>query len=342
MQRAWYYVLRAYVRIGLFFFYRKLVVRGVEQLPPGPILFTPNHQNAFMDALLIVCTDHRFTYFLARADIFKKRWARWFLTSLNLLPVFRLRDGLETVANNQQTFDATTELFARGHSVIIFPEGNHGSQRRVRALSKGFTRVVFDFVRKHPNQTIHIVPVGLNYEAHRQFRSSVSILYGQPIAVTAEALVDEKAKAQHLRLEVAEAMKKLTTHIEDAAQHDAIVRQLDEAGVDYLDPKQSNALVALVAEGTPLTPVTATHRRKINPWWQWLHAPPLAVWKRLHKRIKDPVFVASLKFAFGLFVVPVYYMVVGALLFWAASGWVAAGVCALLIVSTLVTVRTRG
>ncbi|MCU0419461.1 MAG: 1-acyl-sn-glycerol-3-phosphate acyltransferase [Cyclobacteriaceae bacterium] len=338
MPRVWYYLLRTYVRLGLFFFYRKMIVRGVDHLPQGPILFAPNHQNAFMDALLVVCTNHRFTHFLARADIFKKRLVRGLLSTLNLLPVYRLRDGFENLPRNQQTFDTTSKLFARGHSLILFPEGNHGAQRRVRPLSKGFTRLVFDFLRKHPTQTLHIVPVGLNYEAHRQFRSAVSIWYGRPIAVTAEALLNETAEAQRLRLQVSEALKKLTTHIEDSARHDALVWQLERAGATHLYPAHSQALIDRILRGERL-PEVPLAKRKINFLWRWLHTPVLAVWRRQRAGIQDPVFVASLKFAFGLFVFPLYYLAVGSALMWAVNGWVAAGVCACLVVSTLVTVR---
>ncbi len=338
MQRVWYYLLRTYVRAGLFFFYRQVTVRGDQLLPRGPILFAPNHQNAFMDALLVVCTNHRFTHFLARADIFKKRGVRWLLSTLNLLPVYRLRDGFEKLAYNQHTFAATSRLLALGHSVIIFPEGNHGAQRRVRPLSKGFARVAFDFVRKHPHQTLYVVPVGLNYEDHRRFRSRVSVMYGEPIAVSAEGLQNETAEAQRLRQEVMGALQRLTTHIEDAARHDEIAWQLAHAGADYLDPTQTRALIDRIERGESL-PAVPRAKRQINLLWRWLHAPVLALWQLPRKRIQDPVFVASLKFAFGLFVFPGYYVVVGSLLTWASNGMVGATICAFMIVSTLVTAR---
>ena len=42
------------VKTGLLFFYKNIKVVGKENLPKGkPILITPNHQNALIDALLI-------------------------------------------------------------------------------------------------------------------------------------------------------------------------------------------------------------------------------------------------------------------------------------------------
>ena len=55
------------------FFYRKIIVLGLENINPGDhLIFAPNHQNALMDALAVLFTHKGQPVFLARADIFKK------------------------------------------------------------------------------------------------------------------------------------------------------------------------------------------------------------------------------------------------------------------------------
>ncbi|MDZ7613592.1 MAG: hypothetical protein U5K51_07775 [Flavobacteriaceae bacterium] len=66
-------------------------------------------------------------------------------------------------------------------ALLIFAEGSHSLQRKVRPLSKGFTRVVFGALEKNPELEIDIIPVGINYTEPTRFGSSVAIFYGKPI-----------------------------------------------------------------------------------------------------------------------------------------------------------------
>jgi 1-acyl-sn-glycerol-3-phosphate acyltransferase len=311
MQKLWYYLLRSYVQVGLFFFYDKIIVRGYDALPKGPILFTPNHQNAFMDALLVVCTNHRSTHFLARADIFQKKWARWLLQSMQLLPVYRMRDGFENLGQNQQTFDRVSSIFARGDSVIIFPEGNHGSQRRLRPLSKGFTRLIIDFLHKHPGQTLHVVPVGLNYSSPTAFRSSVCIIYGEALSITSLA-AEEIKQAGLWRDQISQRLKKIMTHVEDAARYEEVIQAIQATPEEFLHPEEVNLRIKKVEDGshtTPALPIKKPQTSVLYLVWQVIHGPVLLIWKMFRQKIKDPVFIASLKFLTGLFLFPLYFAI---------------------------------
>ena len=101
-----------------------------------------------------------------------------------MLPVYRIRDGKDSIAKNQEIFEACYEIFAKGESVLIFPEGNHGLPRRVRPLSKGFTRIAYGFLDKYPDRALYIVPIGLNYtNILRPFRD-VSLYYGKAFSIS--------------------------------------------------------------------------------------------------------------------------------------------------------------
>jgi len=53
------------------FFYKKFVVLGSENIPiDKPLIFTPNHQNALMDALALLFSMNKILVFIARSDYF--------------------------------------------------------------------------------------------------------------------------------------------------------------------------------------------------------------------------------------------------------------------------------
>ena len=101
IKHLWYYTFRIYVKIVLFFLLKKRTVFGIENIPKeGAVLFIGNHQNALIDALIIPTITKRKIHFLARAGVFKKNIIKKFLSTLNMLPAYRLRDGVENMNKN--------------------------------------------------------------------------------------------------------------------------------------------------------------------------------------------------------------------------------------------------
>lgn len=294
IQRVFFHLLRTYVWGALHVFYRQIRITGPERVPKGAVLFTANHQNAFMDALLIVCSSGRYTHFLARADIFKKSWAKKLLQLINIIPIYRIRDGWQSLAQNQETFERCTRILGKREPIVIFPEGNHGSARRLRPLSKGFTRVAFETLRTYPDLPLHIVPVGLNYTQPQRARSAVHIIYGQPLLANSFFAMGEQRGAQELREALSTALQKLITHVPE--NQAAIAATLALQSVDYLQPEKINAWVANPERPLPLEKPTPD---LTGVFWRVLFFPLALLWRRWDGRIKDRVFVASLKFAFA-------------------------------------------
>ncbi len=82
------------VEVQFFHYYGKVEVYGKENIPgKAPVIFAPNHQNALMDALIVLFKAPHDVVFLARADIFRKKFLAFLLNSLKILPVFRQRNG---------------------------------------------------------------------------------------------------------------------------------------------------------------------------------------------------------------------------------------------------------
>jgi len=167
-------------------FYRRTDIRGRDKFKPNdPLLFAPNHQNALMDALVFVTTLSQQPIFLARADIFKNKIITRFLNFIKMMPVYRIRDGYENLAKNQEVFDRCTEILRTGHSLCMFPEGNHGDKRFFRPLKKGLARIAFEAENTCDFKLgLKIVPCGVDYSNYENVRGRLTVSYGDPITIT--------------------------------------------------------------------------------------------------------------------------------------------------------------
>ena len=182
-----YSMLRNYlVGPALRLYYRKVDVLGAKAVPDtGPVIFAPNHQNALMDALSILCTKDRQPVFVARADIFQKPLIIAILHFLRILPIYRKRDGGIASDNNQETFDVIMKTLQNRQAIGIMPEGTHNEIKRLRMLQKGVFRMAMQAQEEYGNKpTIKIVPVGIEYTSTREFRSDVMIRFGKVIEVS--------------------------------------------------------------------------------------------------------------------------------------------------------------
>jgi len=174
------------VRPSINLYYRKVDVIGAKTVPDtGPVIFAPNHQNALMDALCILCTKDRQPVFVARSDIFKKPLIIATLNFLRILPIYRKRDGVNASEHNQDTFDLILKVLHSHHAVGIMPEGNHNEIKRLRMLQKGAFRVAMQAQEKYGNSPmIKIIPVGIEYTSTNKFRSDVMIRYGTALELS--------------------------------------------------------------------------------------------------------------------------------------------------------------
>ena len=220
-----YTLLKTYQLLVFHLFYKRVAVVGRENIPYGsPIIFTPNHQNALMDALIVLDTSRLNVVFMARADIFKKKLLNKILTFLKMLPIYRIRDGADELSKNDDTFTICLDILRDCHSVCLMPEGNHGDKRRLRPLVKGTFRIAFraheEFGDKNP---VMIVPVGIDFEHYRHIQQDLLIIYGKPIEVSEyfEAYKENPAKAMNaIKERLADELKKIIIHIENVEFYD--------------------------------------------------------------------------------------------------------------------------
>ena len=180
------FVRNFFVRPLLHFSYRKIDTIGANDVPDtGPVIFAPNHQNALMDALVILCTKNRQPVFVARADIFQKPLIIAVLNFLRILPIYRKRDGGNSSDNNQETFDLILKVLHSHYAVGIMPEGTHNEIKRLRMLQKGIFRIAMLAQEKYGDSPmVKIIPVGIEYTSTNKFRSDVTVRYGKAVELS--------------------------------------------------------------------------------------------------------------------------------------------------------------
>lgn len=182
-----YWLLQCYAKLCFNIYYRKVEVVNRQFIPKNqPVILAPNHQNALMDAMILVCKTAFQVVFLARADIFKGKRLIRFLTYLNIMPVYRIRDGIENVRKNDEVFEKTSGVLQSRHNPLcVFPEGNHGDKRKLRPLVKGIFRIAFQAQEKYGvKPAVKIIPIGCDYSHYQNFRTTLFVNIGEPIEVS--------------------------------------------------------------------------------------------------------------------------------------------------------------
>jgi len=306
--------MRRYLKVGLFFLHKKITVIGKENIPKkGAILFVGNHQNALIDAILIPTTTSRNIHFLTRASAFKTKLISGFLSSLNMIPVYRIRDGIRTLEKNIAVFEQCFEILKNEGAIQIFAEGNHDLKRQIRPLKKGFARIILGTLQKYPNLEIQIVPIGFNYDSHLNFPSSVSIHYGKPIL--ANNFIDTKnpdIRFSKIIKEISSALKELTLHIEDSENYDEIITKLNAIKADYTNLDEVNKLVKNI-EVNPSKLITKENNFN---WFTPIHLItklnsifPLLIWRYVKSSINDLVFTNTYRFALVMTLFPLFYLI---------------------------------
>ena len=179
-----YAFLRHYVDLVLKLSYRNIKYVGRERLPKdGAVIFAPNHTNALMDAMVILAMDHRPKVYVARADIFRNPRIAKILKFLKIMPIMRMRDGIDEVRKNNETIERAVDVLRDKVPFCIFPEGTHQAKYSSLPLSKGIFRIAFQAQELMPDMPLYIVPVGLRYGNFFRFRSTARVQVGEPINV---------------------------------------------------------------------------------------------------------------------------------------------------------------
>ena len=156
-------LLKILIQAGLWLFCNKIQLKNKRLFKTkGPLLIIANHPNSFLDALIIGSYYKRRVYFLARGDAFKKPIHRFLLESLNMIPVYRLREGKEFLHLNDYAFNKSIDLLSKGFAVLIFIEGICINSNELQPFKKGTARILEGIQKQNINPTIHIAGIAFN------------------------------------------------------------------------------------------------------------------------------------------------------------------------------------
>lgn len=226
-----YWIVKPFTILFLNVFY-KIDFNGKENIPFGkPVVFAPNHVNAFIDAVLIGISVKYKVRFFARGDVFKGRLSRWILNQLNISPMYRIQEGYSELKKNDKTFEECRQLLVNDKALVIFPEGICIQERRLRPLKKGLARIVFQTAASiNFNKDILIVPVGLNYNNPTKFRSTVIINYGNPISLNEfeQSYREDSIKTINTFTKLLEEQMKPRLNLINNSDNDELVSNLEE------------------------------------------------------------------------------------------------------------------
>ncbi|HBE43456.1 MAG TPA: hypothetical protein DDW27_20110 [Bacteroidales bacterium] len=164
-------------------YYRRIFYSNLAKVPlEKPLLFVGNHQNSFIDGILVGCYLPQPIHFTMRADMFRKRFARFCLRELNVSPVYRMEEGFENVHKNLEAFKEIYDVLKKNGNFIMFSEGVCIQEKRLQKLRKGTARLAFG-AEEQFGLDVNIVPVGINYTYPDQFRKEVMINFHDAFSI---------------------------------------------------------------------------------------------------------------------------------------------------------------
>lgn len=313
------FILKPIVKLGLRYFYGRILTIGADNIPKdGAVIFAPNHQNALMDALLVITHSPTNPLSLARADVFKNPKIRKILTSLHMSPVFRQRDGVDVRTANEAIFERTTEELVNEGSLLVYPEGTHVGTFQVRRLKKGVARMALMAVNQS-DIPVYVVPMGMNYSDHHHSGANVVLEFGKPIDVR-EKLAEVESETRlinELTLDLDARIRQLTSDIPDEnyQNREDQLRLHAPLKVWDLDEMEANHRSEIAAcnqwkageevkwSATYETP-SAYNFLRFSPLSYLAYWPSRMLYKKIEPSIKDPQFVSTAKYGFGLILTP--------------------------------------
>lgn len=326
MRKFGYLLLWAWIKTALWMYFSKIRIRGIGQVPNNkPLLFLANHQNALLDALLVATHSPRKIYFLTRSDVFKNPILKMFFNYLQMIPIYRIRDGKEALKYNEAIFQRCSKLLQRGEAILIFPEGNHSLKRKVRPLSKGFTRFLFAALDDNPQLDVRLVPIGINYKKAAVFPDKVTVCYGTDIQLLnyydKDAIIDS---VNSLKRVVHQELTTLTTHIDDEKEYDDIVSYLKVNGIDFLDPEVANKMVSSYALNSKPVDLEGNRWSKVysvgKVLFNIINLPIFLIWTKVIKpKVGELEFLSTVRFMVFLLFYPIFYLLLALILTYVLS-----------------------
>ncbi|MBK5279507.1 MAG: 1-acyl-sn-glycerol-3-phosphate acyltransferase [Bacteroidia bacterium] len=222
-----YIVVKWIIRLTLNSYFRKIAITGHRYIPAkGPVIFVANHPSAFMDPMVVATCIGRSIHFLSAAEFFGTGIKSWFYQKyLNMIPVYRRSILPNETHNNEAIFSKCFELLHQGGAILVFPEGNSVTEKRIRKLKTGVARMAIGAREYSPSKVeVDIIPIGLNYGNPHRFQSELFINIGKPLSIS--EFSSDASEVVRLTNLVEERLKEIILHVQHESL-DSIVKKVE-------------------------------------------------------------------------------------------------------------------
>ncbi len=142
-----YYVTRAVVKIALHLFTR-WQVKGRENAPrQGSLLIVANHLHLADPPLLLVSLNRK-VIFMAKEELFRSRFSRYFISGLGAFPVHRGQ-------LDRQALRQAERILADGLALAMFPEATRSKNAQLQPAFPGSALLAY-------RSGASILPIGIS------------------------------------------------------------------------------------------------------------------------------------------------------------------------------------
>jgi 1-acyl-sn-glycerol-3-phosphate acyltransferase len=229
---GWFYLLAEPIfHFAYRCLFRKIYLHNPKGVPANkPVLIAANHPTAFTDPMVLCLFLAPPIYNMTRGDIFRKPALRMLMESVNMFPVFRVRDGYTERGRNDEVFEFCKGKMRKRQTVAIYVEGEHHLDKRVRPVKKGLARIAFGTYAESPMDDLQIIPAGTNYNHGDRSRDEVKMIIGQPIFVKDywdDYQANPAAAINRLSSDIETALKSICYHVDDPADDTLAEQRLE-------------------------------------------------------------------------------------------------------------------
>ncbi len=178
-----YRFLREGTLITSKFFFKKTAISKTNIWPDKrPIIWAPNHQNAFLDGIILSLLTKENPHQIVRGSVFGNKYLDLVLSAAHLLPIYRKNDGAVAIRKNDITMQRCYDMLGVNESIVIYPEGRFAPKKKLFALQKGIIRMAFGAALQHGFDCgLVIWPLGINYGDPSKYRTTVYYNLGEAI-----------------------------------------------------------------------------------------------------------------------------------------------------------------
>lgn len=175
-----YSIVRAVVKVVIFFLFR-VRVKGLENFPlSGPVIVYSNHKSLW-DPILICCTLKRPVHFMAKAELFRYPIFGLLLKNLN---AFAVKRGTA----DRNAIKKSLEILNEGKVLGIFPEGTRSKTGQLQEPEPGIAFLALK------NKETKLVPAFI--KGNYGLFSHIDVIFGKPIMMQN---IEERANSDTLK-----------------------------------------------------------------------------------------------------------------------------------------------